>query len=84
MINYFGDEHVNVGSGTDVTICEPAELICKIAGYSGRLAFDPSKPVGTPRKLMDNSKTTAIGWRPETSLEDSIASVYENFRRNQE
>ena len=84
MTFHTGDELVNVGSGMDVAVRELAELIRRIAGHSGRLAFDPSRPDGTPRKLMDNSMTTAIGWRPKTSLEDGIASVYENFRRNQE
>jgi GDP-L-fucose synthase len=80
--NYDGPEIVNIGFGEDVTIRELAERICEVAGYSGRLVFDTSKPDGTPRKLMDNSRIIAMGWRPEIHLRNGIASTYQWFLEN--
>jgi len=81
MRNYSGYEHINVGSGSDLTILELAETICRIVGYGGPIVTDPSKPDGTPRKLMDGSRIAAMGWQPRIGLEDGIRSTYENFLR---
>jgi GDP-L-fucose synthase len=71
--------HINVGTGEDVTIREVAEIICKVVGYQGRIEFDISKPDGTPRKLMNNSKLLALGWRPGMRLQEGILETYRNF-----
>jgi GDP-L-fucose synthase len=73
---YDGAEPINCGAGSDVTIRELAETISRVVGYSGALAFDTSKPDGTPRKLMDSSRLAALGWRPRTNLEKGLAEVY--------
>ncbi len=83
MDRYDGDEPINCGAGSDVTIRQLAETIGQVVGFSGRLAFDVSKPDGTPRKLMDSSRLAGLGWRPKTTLETGIAEVYRWFcRRN--
>lgn len=71
--------HINVGSGTDITIGGLAALIAKTVGYSGSIEFDPSKPDGTMRKLMDNSRLTKLGWRPRITLEEGLKSTYQDF-----
>jgi GDP-L-fucose synthase len=71
---------INVGVGEDLTIAELAELIAKIVGYTGRIEFDPSKPDGTPRKLLDVSRINALGFKPHISLADGITSVYDWYR----
>jgi GDP-L-fucose synthase len=76
---YSGDAHVNVGSGTDVTIADLARLVCDAAGFRGTLVFDASKPDGTPRKLMDGSKLQAMGWQAGISLEQGLAATYDYF-----
>ena len=68
---------VNVGCGADISIAELAELIMRIAGLTGRLWTDPSKPDGTPRKLMDASVLRGLGWAPSMTLEDGLRDVYE-------
>lgn len=68
--------HVNVGSGKDVTIAELARLVAGVVGFEGKLAFDRSKPDGTPRKLMSAARLRALGWRPGIALEDGIAGTY--------
>ena len=80
--NYSGDEHVNLGSGSDLTINELAEAVCKTVGFEGTITHDNSKPDGTPRKLMDGSKIAAMGWRPTISLDDGIADAYRWFLQN--
>lgn len=80
--HYSGETHVNVGSGSDVTIVELAEKICKAVGYDGRLDFDTSKPDGTMRKLMDNGRIADLGWTPAISLDAGISQTYEWFLRN--
>lgn len=72
MQHYDGDEILNVGTGTDVTIKEVAELIVKIIGYKGELLWDSSKPDGTPRKLLDVSKINAVGWKAGIGLEEGL------------
>ncbi len=77
MNNYDGEEIVNVGTGIDLTIRELAELVKSVVGYEGELVFDTSKPDGTPRKLLDVSKLTGLGWRANIDLRDGIKSTYE-------
>ena len=74
---------MNIGFGTDVTIRELAEIIKDIVGYTGAIVQDPTKPDGTPRKLMDNSRIFATGWRPAFSLHDGIQDAYEDFLRSE-
>ena len=81
--NYSGAEHVNVGSGTDVTIAELARMVMEVVGLGGALQFDRSKPDGTPRKLMSGGKIAAMGWRPKIGLKDGLASAYQWFLQNQ-
>ncbi len=76
---YSGDSHVNVGSGSDLTIHELATLISRVVGFTGRIATDPSKPDGTPRKLLDTTKLADLGWRPTISLEQGLAGSYAWF-----
>jgi GDP-L-fucose synthase len=73
---YSGNEHVNVGSGQDLTIRELAELVAKVVGFPGTVTTDPSKPDGTPRKLMSGARLAALGWRPRIGLEDGIRATY--------
>lgn len=80
--NYSGDQHVNVGSGTDVTIDELARLVMAAVGFSGILEHDTTKPDGTPRKLMSNDKLAAMGWAPAVSLPDGLKSTYQWFLDN--
>ncbi len=77
---YSGAEHVNVGVGSDVSIRELAETVAQTVGLDAELVFDPSKPDGTPRKLMDVSRLTAMGWRARIGLEEGIAQTYDWFR----
>jgi len=76
---YDGDEPVNVGCGEDLTIRELAETVRDVTGFEGRIAFDPTKPDGTPRKLLDISRMASLGWKPRVPLRDGIASVYANW-----
>nr|VFK22250.1 MAG: GDP-L-fucose synthase [Candidatus Kentron sp. LFY] len=71
--------HINVGYGSDMTIAELARTIAETVGYRGRITFDPGKPDGTPRKLMDTSRLFALGWRPRITLEKGLASTYADF-----
>ena len=80
--NYSGDSHVNVGSGSDVTIDELARLVMKAVGYDGSLDHDTSKPDGTPRKLMSNEKLASMGWHPRIALRDGLESTYQWFLAN--
>ncbi|VAW88626.1 GDP-L-fucose synthetase [hydrothermal vent metagenome] len=73
----------NVGVGKDISIKELALLVCNVVGFSGRLEFDPSKPDGTPRKLMNVDRMTTLGWQAKTSLRQGIENTYEWFLRNQ-
>jgi GDP-L-fucose synthase len=82
MNHYDSEDIVNVGWGEDVTIRQLAELIQKACGYQGRLLFDTSKPDGTPRKLLDTTRLTALGWRPKIALEAGVESTYAWFREH--
>ena len=79
---YDSSEIINVGCGEDVSIRELAELICEVVGFDGDLAWDATKPDGTPRKLLDVSKLRALGWKPSIPLRDGIARTYEWFLAN--
>jgi GDP-L-fucose synthase len=68
-----------VGTGEDVTIAELAKAIAKVVGYEGRIEQDPTKPDGSPRKLMDVSRLKALGWRPRVRLEEGLALAYRDF-----
>jgi GDP-L-fucose synthase len=74
--------HINVGSGSDVSIRELATLICEVVGYEGRLEFDTTKPDGAPRKLMDSSKLQSLGWHPAVTLDTGLQQTYRNFLQN--
>lgn len=78
---YSDMEHINVGSGEDLTILELAELTANVVGFKGRLVTDPSKPDGTPRKLMSGDKLAALGWKPKKRLEAGIRETYEWYLR---
>ena len=77
MQNYSSAEIVNVGWGKDISIAELAGMIRNIVGFAGEIRFDESKPDGTPRKLLDTSRLSELGWRPSIPLEDGIASTYD-------
>ena len=79
---YYEDSIINVGCGTDVTVKELCETVRAVVGYEGRLEFDATKPDGTPRKLLDVSKISALGWRPRIALPAGIEQVYDWFRQN--
>jgi len=76
---YDGEPIVNIGWGEDVTIRELAEMVAAAAGFGGRLEFDTSKPDGTPRKLLDTSRLTALGWKPKITLAEGIRATYAWF-----
>jgi GDP-L-fucose synthase len=70
---------INIGTGKDVTIREIAAIVAAVVGFKGRLAWDPSKPDGTPRKLLDVSRLTALGWKARTGLQQGIEHAYASF-----
>lgn len=74
--------HVNIGCGSDITIRELAETIAGVIGYTGSIVFDPSKPDGTPRKLMDSSRLNALGWRAEVGLVAGLEKTYQDVKAN--
>jgi GDP-L-fucose synthase len=76
---YSEEAHINVGTGEDVPIIELARLIAAVAGYEGEIVPDPSKPDGTPRKLLNAGKLAALGWRPRTGLKEGVAALYREF-----
>ncbi|MBQ2799430.1 MAG: GDP-L-fucose synthase [Ruminiclostridium sp.] len=82
--NYSGNETVNIGTGKEVTIRELAETVKRVVGFEGELVFDTTKPDGTPRKLLDVSKLTGLGWTYKTELEEGIKLAYQDFLENYE
>ncbi len=80
MHNYNGQQHVNIGTGVDLSIKDLALLIKKIVGYNGEIKHDLSKPDGTPRKLMDVSFLHSLGWKHKIGLEQGITEVYKDFK----
>lgn len=79
MMNYSGDEFLNIGTGKEISIADLAQMVKEIVGYEGEIRFDYSKPDGTPRKLLDISKITAMGWKPRIKLREGIAQTYSWF-----
>lgn len=77
---YSDEEHVNIGTGTDLTIRELAQTVAKTVGFVGAVRFDPSKPDGTPRKLLDVGKLNGLGWKATTSLDDGLSKTYAWYR----
>jgi GDP-L-fucose synthase len=84
MQHYSDAEHVNVGVGKDLSIRELAETIARVVGYQGELAFDPCKPDGTPRKLVDTTKINALGWHPRIGLEEGLRDTYRWYLENRD
>jgi GDP-L-fucose synthase len=82
MQKYDGAEHLNVGTGEDVTIKELAETIADVVGFSGGIEWDTSKPNGTPRKVMNVEKMKALGWEPKIGFREGIQSTYEWYKEN--
>lgn len=77
-----GVSHLNVGSGSDMTILDLARLIAQVVGFTGVITTDPSKPDGTPRKLMDSSRLRSTGWGPSVPMEEGLQSAYADFLRS--
>ena len=77
--HYDSDDIINVGTGQDISIRDLAALIADVVGYRGEVGFDPNRPDGTPRKLLDVSRITALGWRPRIRLREGIESTYRWF-----
>lgn len=82
MNHYSGNETVNAGTGKELTIKDLTELVARVVGYEGEILWDPSKPNGTPRKLLDVSKAESLGWEYRTELEDGIRLAYDDFLHN--
>src|SRR6202012_3293714 len=76
---YSSGELVNIGTGEDITIAEFARVVATAVGYNGKISFDPSRPDGTPRKLLDVGRLAQLGWRARTSLEDGIKLAYQAY-----
>lgn len=81
--SYSADEHINVGSGEDISILDLTQLVMDVLDYDGRIVHDTTKPDGTPRKLMDGSKLKALGWTPRVTLKEGIARSYQAFLQGQ-
>jgi GDP-L-fucose synthase len=81
MKSYSSDQLVNIGTGVDITIADFARLIARVVGYAGGISFDPSRPDGTPRKLLDVERLARLGWRARTALEDGIKLAYQAYLR---
>ena len=77
--HYDGDQHVNIGTGEDISIRELAALVAEVVGFDGRVEWDTSKPDGTPRKLLDVSRLKGLGWAPRIGLRDGVAATCEWF-----
>jgi len=80
MQNYDSEDIINVGAGKDITILELANLVKEITGFAGALEMDPSKPDGTPRKLLDTGRIQSLGWQPRITLEEGIHMTYEWYK----
>lgn len=84
MRNYELDEPINVGVGTDISIAELAALVARIVGFEGAIEFDPSRPDGTPRKLLDTTRIARLGWQARIPLEEGIASTFDWYRAHRD
>jgi GDP-L-fucose synthase len=82
MAHHDGDELVNIGCGEDITIADVARMVGEVVGFSGALEFDTSKPDGTPRKLLDVSRLSKLGWRAQIPLRDGIEQTYRWFKES--
>ena len=82
MNHYSGNETVNAGTGKELSIRELAYMVAEVIGYDGQIRWDASKPNGTPRKLLDVSKATRLGWTYRTQLKEGIRLAYEDFLKN--
>ena len=82
MLQYHSDNIINVGTGQDLSIAELARMVSEIVGYRGEVVFDPSKPDGPPRKLLDVSRLISLGWRAPTDLREGLERTYRWFREN--
>ena len=82
MKHYSSAQFVNIGTGTDLTIGEFAQLVAEVVGFRGEIVYDRSKPDGTPRKLVDVSRLSAMGWRAKVSLRDGLTQAYADFLSN--
>jgi GDP-L-fucose synthase len=80
--NYSGPEFLNIGVGQDVSIAEFAGVVADVVGYRGKITYDPTKPDGTPRKLVDISRLSALGWKARISLREGLAKAYADFLTN--
>ncbi len=83
MKNYSASELINIGTGEDITIAEFARVVAAAVGYTGEISFDPTRPDGPPRKLLDVSRLAKLGWRATTSLQDGIRLAYQAFLSEQ-
>jgi GDP-L-fucose synthase len=79
MKTYSGQELINIGTGEDITIAEFARVVASVVGYAGTISYDPSRPDGTPRKLLDVGRVAKLGWRAKTSLQDGIRLAYQAY-----
>jgi GDP-L-fucose synthase len=84
MDNYDDSEHINIGSGHEVSIKDLASKISKSVGFTGEIIWDTTKPNGTPRKILDSSKITNLGWKPSISLDEGIISTVNWYLLNTE
>jgi GDP-L-fucose synthase len=82
MQHYSSDQFLNIGTGEDLTIADFAERVREVVGFEGSIVFDPSRPDGTPRKLLDVSRLTALGWRARTPLREGLAKSYAWYLEN--
>ena len=80
MNSYSASEIVNVGWGRDISIAELAELVKRVVGFEGEIVYDTSKPDGTPRKLLDTTRLTELGWAPSIPLEEGLRATYNWYR----
>jgi GDP-L-fucose synthase len=79
--NYSGEQFINIGSGSEITIRDLTEVIKRVVGFKGEVVWDKTKPDGTPRKLMDSSRLLALGWKPQVDLETGIRLAYDDYRK---
>lgn len=82
MASYDEPDPINIGTGEDISIRDLADMIARVVGYKGRIAFDASRPDGTPRKVLDIARAKRLGWRPRIGLEDGIKQTYEWYRES--
>jgi GDP-L-fucose synthase len=83
MKHHAGGEALNVGTGTDITIGEFAQIVADVVGYRGRIAFDTSRPDGAPQKLLNVSKLASLGWTAKIPLRAGLADAYADFLKNE-